>query len=95
VETVDGRCADLDVRSELGGGGCRRRHCSTPGPAAGGQQQTTTGFICHDFLTQRHVPRPAKEHRQGAGHQQGTPFIADRTNGRAYSTMLRLSVVCL
>jgi len=23
------------------------------------------------------------------------PFLADRTNGRAYATLLRLSVVCL
>jgi len=24
-----------------------------------------------------------------------SPFLADRTNGRAYATVLRLSVVCL
>ena len=24
-----------------------------------------------------------------------TPFLADRTNGRAYATVLRLSVICL
>jgi len=24
----------------------------------------------------------------------GHPFLADRTNGRAYATVLRLSVVC-
>jgi len=28
-------------------------------------------------------------------HVSGTEFLADRTNGRAYATVLRLSVVCL
>ena len=28
-------------------------------------------------------------------NQSVKPFLADRTNGRAYATVLRLSVVCL